>query len=62
MNVPKTNQVLQEFLHYHPMNGNSFVEVDSEKDASKEVETLMMEADAMVEAKKLNITSARECY
>lgn len=56
LNVPKTNQVLQEFLHYHPMNGNSFVEVDSEKDASKEVETLMVEADAMVEAKKLNIT------
>lgn len=56
LHVPKTNQVLQEFLHYHPMNGKSFVEVDAEKDASVEVETLMVEADAMAEAKKLNVS------
>ena len=31
--VPKNNPVLQEFLHYHPMNGNRFIEVDEAKDA-----------------------------
>jgi len=26
--VKKENQVLQQFLHYHPLNGTKFVEVD----------------------------------
>ncbi len=53
--VPKNNPVLQEFLHYHPQNGTVFVEVDAEKDASKEVEILNVEVDALIEARKLNI-------
>lgn len=53
--VPKENQVLQKFLHYHPMNGHKFVEVDEAKDASEEVEIIMLEADALLEAKKLSI-------
>ncbi len=53
--VPKNNPVLQEFLHYHPQNGNVFVEVDNEKDASEEVETLNIEVDALIEARKLSI-------
>ena len=53
--VPKNNPVLQEFLHYHPQNGTVFVEVDNEKDASKEVEILNIEVDALIEARKLNI-------
>ena len=53
--VPKNNPVLQEFLHYHPQNGSVFVEVDNEKDASKEVEILNVEVDALIEARKLNI-------
>jgi len=52
--VRKENQVLQQFLHYHPLNGSKFVEVDKAKDASEVVEQLMVEADAMVEAKKLS--------
>ncbi len=52
--VPKNNPVLQEFLHYHPQNGSVFVEVDNEKDASKEVEILNVEVDALIEARKLN--------
>lgn len=53
--VPKENQVLQQFLHYHSLNGKSFVEIDESKDAATEVDRLMVEADAMVEAKKLSI-------
>jgi len=53
--VPKNNPVLQEFLHYHPQSGSVFVEVDNEKDASKEVEILNIEVDALIEARKLNI-------
>jgi len=45
--VPKENQVLQEFLHYHPLNGKKFVEVDKAKDAAEEVQDLMVEADAL---------------
>ena len=38
LRVPRTNPVLQQFLHYHPLNGNIFVEVDKEKDAAAEVD------------------------
>jgi len=55
LRVPRTNPVLQQFLHYHPLNGNVFGEVDKEKDASFEVKDLILEVDAMVEAKQLTI-------
>ena len=37
LTVPRTNPVLQQFLHYHPLNGNSFVEVNKTVDAAKEI-------------------------
>lgn len=55
LNVPRTNQVLQEFLHYHPLNGKRFEEVNDEKDAAQEVEWLNEEVDALVEARKLTV-------
>lgn len=55
LTVPRTNPVLQEFLHYHPLNGKKFVEVDNTKDAQEEVDSLVAELDAMVEAQKLSI-------
>ena len=55
LRVPRTNPVLQEFLHYHPLNGNIFIEVDKEKDASAEVEDLNTEVDALVEARQLTL-------
>jgi hypothetical protein len=55
LHVPKTNPVLQEFLHYHPHNGVLFVEVDKAKDASAEIEDLTLEVDALVEARKLSV-------
>ena len=55
LRVPKTNPVLQQFLHYHPMNGTIFAEVDKEKDAAAEVEDLNIEVEALVEARQLSI-------
>jgi hypothetical protein len=55
LRVQRTNPVLQQFLHYHPLNGRTFVEVDYEKDATKEVENLTAEVDALVEARQLSI-------
>lgn len=55
LSVPRTNPVLQEFLHYHPLNGRIFLEVDDEKDAVSEVEDLDIEIDALVEARKLSL-------
>jgi hypothetical protein len=55
LTVPRTNQVLQEFLHYHPLNGKKFEEVNNEKDAAQIVEALNIQVDALVEAKKLSV-------
>lgn len=55
LSVPRTNPVLQEFLHYHPLNGIVFTEVDEEKEAHQEVAELDVEIDALVEARKLTV-------
>lgn len=55
LRVSRTNPVLQQFLHYHPLNGNIFMEVDKEKDASAEVEDLNVEVDALIEARQLTL-------
>ena len=55
LRVPKNNPVLQQFLHYHPLNGLIFTEVDKEKDAAAEVEDLDLEIEALVEAKQLSL-------
>lgn len=55
LRVPKNNPVLQQFMHYHPLNGRTFVEVDYEKDAAKEVESLTAEVDALIQARQLSV-------
>lgn len=55
LHVPRTNPVLQEFLHYHPLYGKSFVEVDKEKDAMDEVQSILVESDALEMAKSLSV-------
>lgn len=55
LRVARTNPVLQQFLHYHPLNGKRFIEVDYGKDAAEEVEQLTAEVDALIEAKSLSI-------
>lgn len=55
LSVSKTNPALQAFLHYHPLNGKIFEEVDKEKEASEEVNDLNMEVDALIEARQLTL-------
>jgi hypothetical protein len=55
LHVAKQNQILQQFLHLHPMYGKLFSEINEEKDASKDVEFLNMEVDALIEARKLSL-------
>ena len=54
LRVPKTNPVLQEFLHYHPNNGSEFYEFDNEKDAQDHVDFMYSELDAQVAARDLD--------
>tara|TARA_R100001129_G_scaffold177498_2_gene152436 strand:+ start:1412 stop:2158 length:747 start_codon:yes stop_codon:yes gene_type:complete len=51
--VDRSNQVLQEFLHYHPHNGQVFEEVDNEADAARDLEEATMELNAQVMAMEL---------
>jgi len=55
LSVPRTNPVLQEFLHYHPLNGIVFTEVDEEKEAHEEVSDLNVEIDALIAARELSV-------
>lgn len=55
LSVPRTNPVLQQFLYYHPHNGIVFKLVDKEADASKELDNLTIEADALIAARELSI-------
>tara|TARA_R110000803_G_scaffold108082_6_gene176333 strand:+ start:396 stop:1148 length:753 start_codon:yes stop_codon:yes gene_type:complete len=55
LNVPRENQILQEFLYYHPENGRTFMEVDNAKDAEEILDSLNLEADALSVARKLDI-------
>ena len=58
--VRKNNQMLQKFLDHHPLNGLKFIEIDNEKDAEEDLETMNIEADALIEAKGLDITEAEK--
>jgi len=50
LRVPKENQILQKFLAFHPLSGQTFIEVDKEKDASlaKDLDVEMLETIARV--------------
>jgi hypothetical protein len=53
--VSKQNQILQKFLAYHPSNGQMFVEVDKERDASEDVDSLDLALESQLIAKDLGI-------
>jgi hypothetical protein len=53
--VPRENQVLQQFLHYHPSNGSLFEEIDEAKDAQEELISVELEVDALVMARELEV-------
>ena len=50
----KEDQVLQEFLHYHPGNGKVFVEVNKEQDALNELSDAESVLEAQIIAKELS--------
>lgn len=52
--VEKANQVLQQFLYYHPSRDRVFEEVNNERDASEDMEILEMELNAQIVAKELS--------
>lgn len=55
LRVSKQNQILQEFLAFHPANGKEFIEVDKEADASVEVDNLDLALEAQILAKDLDV-------
>lgn len=55
LRVSKQNQILQQFLAFHPANGKEFVEVDKEADASVEVDNLDLALEAQILAKDLDV-------
>lgn len=55
LTVSKTNPVLQSFLHYHPLNGTIFSEVDEQKEAEVEVADMNIEIDALIAARELSM-------
>lgn len=60
--VPKENQALQKFLHYHPRNGVKFEELDLERDAEAELDRLDLEDEAMESARSLNFEMLEMVY
>lgn len=56
LHVSENNPVLQQFLYYHPGNGKIFEELDSEKDAQRDLEYLDVEVDALIAAKSMELT------
>lgn len=57
LKVSKTNPVLQYFLELHPGNGQVFEEVNTERDASSDIDKLTSELDAQIAARDLDIDS-----
>lgn len=55
LSVPKTNPVLQHFLSIHPGNGTVFEEVNTEKDASSDIDKFNHELDAQLAARDLSL-------
>ena len=56
--VTKYNQVLQQFLEFHPDNGVLFEEVDTQRDATNQIDTLNAQLDAQIAARELDINTA----
>jgi len=55
LTVYKNNQVLQQFLHYHPGNGNTFKELDKAKEAQEDIDMVQKEIDALVAANDMSL-------
>ena len=58
--VPKQNQLLQKFLQLHPLKGIKFEEINKERDARQDVESLNLQVDALIEARSLSVEQVVE--
>ena len=55
LSTKKTDVTLQQFLALHPGNGKIFVEIDTEKDAEKDLDILNREVEALTLASQLDL-------
>ena len=55
LHVQRSNQVLQQFLSYHPGNGQVFEEVNEARDAAEELEIEELILDAQLLARDMSI-------
>jgi len=53
--VQKNNQVLQQFLYYHPQRDKVFEEINNEQDAAEELEIVELGLEAQILAKELEM-------
>ena len=58
LTVPATNPALQKLLSLHPLNGKRFEEINLERDAAEQVESLNAEVDALIECRSLSLEQA----
>lgn len=53
--VSSNNPVLSKFLDLHPLNGDVFKELNTEREAAKDIEELNVELDAQIAARNLDL-------
>ena len=53
--VPANNPLLGKFLDLHPLNGEVFRELNEEKEANDDIETLNIELDAQIAAREMKL-------
>ena len=57
LHVQRANQVLQQFLSYHPGNGQTFEEVNPARDAAEDLEIEEMILDAQLLARDMSLST-----
>jgi len=58
LTVPATNPALQKLLSLHPLNNKRYEEINLERDAAEQVESLNTEVDALIECRGLSLEQA----
>lgn len=53
--VPSNNPILGKFMDLHPLNGDVFRELNTEREATKDIEELNIELDAQIAARSLEL-------
>jgi hypothetical protein len=53
--VPSSNPILGKFLDMHPLNGDVFKELNTEKETTLDIEELNIELDAQIAAREMSL-------